>query len=194
MTDRPIIFSAPMVKALLDGRKTMTRRLAYRNVTACSLWHRVQPGDRLYVREAWAEVGSGDPGLIVTRADYPACVPRQYENVPPADQIRWRPSIHMPRRASRLTLTVMATKIERLHGISAEDAQAEGLWRGRARRHLWWHGPTECRLLEPYQSHTAAFAALWDSLHGADSWAANPAVVALTFSVERRNIDAKVAA
>jgi hypothetical protein len=93
--DIPIIFSAPMIKALLDGRKAMTRRLrmqrrktaptneAYDHYYVESPWTRVKVGDRLWVREAFAFVGCSDPGLVVTRADYPACVPAHYENVPP---------------------------------------------------------------------------------------------------------------
>lgn len=120
MTDRPIIFSGPMVKALLDGRKTQTRRLATSPLARCTA------GDRLYVREAHAFVGSNDPGLLVTRADYPACVPRRFENVPPETEVSWRPSIHMPRWASRLTLIVDCVRVQSLQDISRTDAIAEG--------------------------------------------------------------------
>lgn len=88
------------------------------------------------------------------------------------------PSIHMPRWASRLTLTVTDVRVQRLQEISEEDAQAEGVppfvWVGR---HL--DAP-----------HRYNFQLLWDELHGPGSWDADPHVVALTFAVERRNIDA----
>lgn len=199
MTDRPILFSAPMVLALLAGRKTQTRRLAAGSTKPIggddllwrpSPWRKVQPGDRLWVKETWAEVGAGDPGIPIYRADYPACVPAGVENIPPAEQVKWRVSIHCARRLSRLTLTVTDVRAQRLQEISEEDAEAESLWRGRARRNLWWHSPTACRLLEPYRSHKDAFADLWDSLHGPGAWDANPEVVALTFTVAQRNIDA----
>lgn len=176
--DRPVIFSAPMIRALLDGRKTMTRRLAWRMDCgnrvqwAPSPWQRVQPGDRLWVREVWKPVHSGDPSR---GARYQADVDR--------DQTIWRTPIHMPRWASRLTLTVTATKIERLQDISEKDALAEGIhWDPLA-------GMYNCSG-EWRSNIVPGFRALWESLHGAGAWDRNPDVVALTFTVEKRNIDA----
>ncbi len=190
MTDHPILFSAPMVCALLDGRKTQTRRLAwrFREVPTTddgeglsrlpSPWQRVQPGDRLWVRETWAEVGTYDPGLPIYRADYPSCVPAGYDNIPAAEAVKWRVSIHMPRRLSRLTLTVTDVRVQRLQDISHEDAEAEG-WPGS--------GPdTQLRDAYPY----SWYANLPNDLHGSGAWEANPEVVALTFTVAQRNIDA----
>lgn len=196
MTDHPVIFSAPMVLALLAGRKTMTRRLRWLNNAREradmswtsereSFWTRVQPGDRLWVRESLTRSGgyiqyAADHG--VGRALWPAC----WKQDP-------RPSIYMPRELSRLTLVVTATKIERLQAITNADAIAEGaiidrdLPGGdvpgrepmvRIDGHSWEH-----------QTVRLWFHRLWDSLHGADAWDENPDVVALSFTVHRENID-----
>lgn len=193
MTDRPIIFSGPMICALLEGRKTMTRRLAWGlhrpskaemedaaakgfvgivRRPAPTIWQRVKPGDRLWVRETWK------PHSI-----YGSTLPR---NVPENSRIfycadggsfpsntPWRSPIHMLRWASRLTLVVTATKIERLQSIGASDAMAEGV----------------CEVGEVCRP-VGAFAVLWNELHGSESWAANPEVVVLTFTVNKQNIDA----
>jgi len=183
MTDRPIIFSAPMVRAMIGGCKTQTRRLA------TSPLRKVRPGDRLYVRESFARVGGGDPGYPITRADYPACVPAHFENVP-ADigEIRWTPSIHMPRAASRLTLIVEDVRFQPLHDISEADALAEGITK---------HSDTEHGVLgyrDSWNEHHSAYAAfrgLWCLLHkeSPSRWRDNPDVVALTFCVICENID-----
>jgi hypothetical protein len=198
MTDRPIIFSAPMVRALLDGRKTQTRRLAWLNkgdpdpqVTPHpTVWQLVQPGDRLWVREAgnWCRVD----GVRYAASGMPNWNFHQ----------PWKSPIHMPRWASRLTLHVEATRVERLQEISEEDARAEGLAllskdQGRVRK--WgiadrdglpgndsggWPWTMWC------VGHQPAFSRLWNLLHGPGAWEANPEVVAITFRVERRNIGA----
>lgn len=198
--DIPIIFSKPMVCALLDGRKTMTRRLAWSFVrrklardltsgnpclvddkgrtTAPSPWQKVEPGDRLWVRESWAgyiEKMKGTTG--VPWAHYRATDENDF--VP---GMKWKPSIHMPRWASRLTLVVTATKIERLQNISQADATAEG-----------WVDNPEIAPNDPEVHRDAArdwFSDLWESLHGVESWRSNPEVVALSFRVIRANIDA----
>lgn len=152
MKERGMIFNAEMVRAILDGRKTQTRRplkwkqtrfteIAERDdgsrwpwsedaENVCDFWHPCpfgSVGDRLWVRETWAEAGAGAPDLKLYRADYPEHVPTHYENVPPADEIRWTPSIHMPRWASRITLEITGVRVERLDKISEEDAVSEGM-------------------------------------------------------------------
>ena len=170
MTDIPIIFSAPMVQALLDGRKTMTRRLAWewrefpeieQRLRRSSLWQRAKPGDRLWVRETWRDGAmavmyraDGNGGALAT----------------------WRSPIHMRRKDSRITLVVTATKIEPLQKISHDDAVAEGVG-------IFPHS----------MSAQKRFKELWESLHGADSWSGNPDVVAMTFEVHRQNIGRKAA-
>lgn len=149
MKERPILFSGPMVRAILDGRKTVTRRVMklqpdflgsmVDNNTPFKtlddgLHMRIvcpfgKPGERLWVRETWARVGNVDPGYLTYRATYPKCLPPGLENVP-ADLRdvgeRWRPSIHMFRRDSRILLEITAVRVERLQDISDEQAKAEG--------------------------------------------------------------------
>ncbi|MFN3943907.1 MAG: hypothetical protein ACK4K7_03110 [Allosphingosinicella sp.] len=185
MTDRPIIFSAPMVRALLAGRKTQTRRLATSPLRRC------EPGDRLWVRESWycdhVDCQRG-PYLKPPGYDHDDLLEHGFMLFA-ADDNRWwegplppfRPSLHMPRWASRLTLIVEAVKTEPLQAISEADAIAEGC-PGKLAPHPefpneWDPSPTE------------EYCDLWNSLHGADSWADNPEVVAITFRVERANID-----
>lgn len=187
MKERPILFNTAMVRAVLDGSKTQTRRivkgfalelLTPNNFTPeyvalpennlCPYGH---PGDQLWVREAWAEVGTMDPGLIVYRADYPACVPSQYENVPSVDAITWKPSIHMFRRYSRITLEIVSVRVERLRDISESDALAEG-------------APALMPDGKPFAVYTKAahrYAFLWDSINGSGSWLANPWVWVVEF-------------
>lgn len=203
MTDIPIIFSAPMVQALLSSRKTMTRRLAWRparkgestaegsrltyeganfvkQVTGHfrpSPWRNVKVGDRLWVREnhrltdcECTEACRGAGHVWYDASD------EGYRNVA---NNKLRPSIHMPRWASRLTLVVTGTKVERLQDISKADVMAEGILdrdgAPMADVYAGWHEP---------------FAALWTRLHGKESWDENPEVVALSFSVVKANIDA----
>lgn len=201
MRDVPIIFSAPMIRALLEGRKTMTRRLAVQNVKTYpngrksppvvviarpSPWRRVMSSDRLWVRETWQKHHS-----YATLADNARrkgdCLYRATHgenNLP----LRWRSPIHMPRWASRLTLAVEKTRVERLQDITDEDCRAEGVERignyeyaVRGPAGGWWHTCATPR---------DAFAWLWRKLHGAGAWDDNPEVVALTFAAHRNNVDA----
>lgn len=199
MRDIPIIFSGPMVRALLDGRKTMTRRLRWREPTPfvhgtkrppktqrpldlATPWQKVKPGDRLWVRENWAWIGEHrhtDHRSIywsADRADWPTT-------------IKWTPSIHMPRWASRLTLVVTAVKIEKLQAITDADATAEGVIYDPVG--FWTADPAATKTAGNLAgcSASGAFCALWCHLHGLESWDANPEVVALTFTVHKQNID-----
>jgi hypothetical protein len=92
------------------------------------------------------------------------------------------PSIHMPRWVSRMTGAVTATKLERLQDISEEDAKAEGISQELGGFWRAYEGATGT-------TARAGFALLWNHLHGAGSWDASPAVVALTFTVHKTNID-----
>jgi len=212
MVDRPILFSAPMVLALLGGRKTQTRRLAWREkedpggaindgggqmdyiapsvVRSPSPWRKVQPSDRLWVREAVRFPAGSDNrephkhGPVFYEADQ-----RWFLNYSCAKGKR-RPGIHMPRWASRLTLTVTDVRVQRLQEMTEADAQAEGISQYENGR---WHyepnpEPAYARLTGP--TARDAFHDLWNSIHGAGAWDANPEVVALSFTVEQRNIDA----
>lgn len=214
--DIPIIFSGAMVRALLDGRKTMTRRLAWRlgtpskqaiakakedgkfgviRPTVPSPWQKVQPGDRLYVRENFAYVGTCDPGFLTFQATYPGDLAKygMMENVPATLKeagYKWTPCIHMPRGLSRLTLVVTATKVERLQDMSPEDAEAEGCqYIAEGPGAGFWivdGAAMECCA----EGAVECFERLWSGLYGAKSWDANLEVVVLSFRVVKANIDA----
>jgi hypothetical protein len=261
MTDIPIIFSAPMVRALLDGRKTMTRRLAWRTVADTSKdlapgtplrqeglrgddqimalsgtievyrpspWQKVKPGDRLWVREnfryttwdddcqfrvkyeadgvesKWIEAFDGDDAeslveRICAKLDKKS-VPIEDGHYVSTDALGIAPCIHMPRWASRLTLVVTETKVERLHDMSPSDAVAEGMKAISKDGRLFKYGipdsdgyPGTDDFGWPWEewrmSPVDAFQHLWVKLHGPESWDANPDVVALSFTVHKTNID-----
>ena len=204
MTDKPIIFSAPMVRALLEGRKTQTRRLAkvtwsdganreftgwHPERAGMNRWQLVggmgvgatiavpyAPGDRLYVREAFCP-----------RLGYPAAIAKPHyraDDDKPEWRGLWKPSIHMPRWASRLTLTVTEVRVQRLQEISEADCFAEGV-------EQFGGGAAFVKLADAqtYSTPRGCYHALWNSLHGPDAWDANPWVVALTFTVQYGNID-----
>lgn len=185
MRDIPIIFSGPMVRALLAGSKTMTRRLAWRPSKRAigvltdpkdreakpTPWQSVKAGDRLWVRENFVNLVTGP----IYVADGPI------------GGARITPCIHMPRWASRLTLIVGAVKIERLQEISLQDVRAEGC----EVRHFWLFGADGP---ERQKIGARVFGCLWEELHGPGSWDANPWVVALPFAVHQKNIDALRAA
>jgi len=129
---------------------------------------------------------------VIYRADVPATEPPASAVLTMdrlmwggAQELKWNPSIHMPRWASRLTLTVTDVRVQRLQDISAADSIAEGVEceTCAAMAQSACHG-------KGCFSSLADFRALWNSLHGPDAWDANPWVVALTFTVEQRNIDA----
>jgi hypothetical protein len=219
MADRPILFSAPMVRALLDGRKTQTRRILKPQPTINSagllVWdhgadfiqgtsddiaagQRTKAGDRLWVREAWRCNGwATDVATVFYRASEGDGYTAMCEQYPVANkkQMRitstWRPSIHMPRWASRLTLTVTEVRVERLQDISRGDAIAEGLVTVphapglAAEMDCNWGFDGDAR----HGSPISAYAALWESINGPGAWQENPCVVAYTFTVERKNID-----
>lgn len=182
MKVRPIIFSAAMVRALLAGRKTQTRRLAERNTKhyeGASPWQDAAPGDLLYVRENFAYVGGGDPGILLYGATWEQdAIAAGCDRWPDWKCPKLTPCIHMPRKISRLTLEVTAMRIERLQSISNEDARCEGV---------------DCwpdMLIERHDPFPAErFRDLWTSLHGAESWDENPDLVVLNFHVHRRNVD-----
>jgi hypothetical protein len=139
-----------------------------------------QPGDRIWVRETWAEAGASAPELKLYRANYPEHVPSHYENVPPVEEIRWTPSIHMPRWASRITLEITGVRVERLQNISDEDVDAEGFagdYPTSALPALFPGEPSDWSNL----SMQDCYGVLWKSIYGEESWQANPWVWVITF-------------
>ncbi|EBP1711773.1 hypothetical protein NY66_17325 [Salmonella enterica] len=189
-----MIFNGEMVRAILDGRKTQTRRIMknqpagdypetpalIRNVGTGFQWHGLYGessifncplgsiGERIWVRETWAEAGASAPDLKLYRANYPDHVPAHYENVPPAEEIRRTPSIHMPRWASRLTLEITGVRVERLRDLSEDDAKSEGIT------------PPSGGVL-PGWEYRINFRDLWMDIYGTDNWEANPWVWVIEF-------------
>ncbi len=207
MKERPILFSGPMVRAILEGRKTQTRRV----VKPRHYWHMDHrddgtqwpyfddyvyaepdpvevlcpygvPGDRLWVRETWRLIAwDGDAQTV--GVDYPADGPDgEARYIETADHLalarrllsrRKRPSIHMPRWASRITLQVTGVRVERVQDICDADAMAEGVdWSGLVDR----TGLTKGGAVD-------TFRALWDSINAKRGygWGVNPWVWVVTF-------------
>jgi hypothetical protein len=168
-----------MVKAILDGRKTQTRRIIKSVVSYVACPYGVA-GDRLWVRETFARC---HPGLL-QKLD-PDLDSAHWFNLYRADGVtsnyiadygnQWTPSIHMPRWASRLTLEITKVRVERLQDISEEDAKAEGI-----------SLRDDSMLYEPGGEHgtltaAQAYANLWDSLYGKGAWEKNPWVLVIEF-------------
>ena len=144
--EHPILFSTAMIKAILDGKKSMTRRIIKsktldkfinliwnpnENVCYCPYG---KVGDILWVRETWGNYSYDEPESNVVyfmyRADYPDNAKGYWyepEQINWCDLPRWRPSIHMPRKACRIRLRITDVKVERLQDITKEDAKAEGI-------------------------------------------------------------------
>lgn len=159
-----------------------------------SPWQRVRPGDRLWVRENLCAMGNWglwhDAGPVPSQGRFLDDLDERgraiLERYAPAEATDSAlvPSIHMPRWASRLTLVVTATKIERLNSISEADCIAEGITHAEEPANFWTDG-----LSTVSSTPRGAFGGLWEHLHGTGSWSQNPEVVALTFKVHRCNID-----
>lgn len=200
-----------MVRAILDGRKTQTRRVVTaqppKGADSSTLanvghpWHDIfghngaavhrvccpygQPGDRLYVRETWAR--DDEDGTLIYRADvgHGGDADDWQRNINEGvTGYRWRPSIHMPRWASRITLEITGVRVERLQDISEADAMAEGIEpipctgedagqnRYSIRMPGYWFNAT---------SAVGAYRMLWESING-ESWGANPWVWVISFA------------
>ncbi|HDS3538807.1 TPA: hypothetical protein QIT18_005272 [Klebsiella quasipneumoniae subsp. similipneumoniae] len=209
MTERGMIFNAEMVRAILDGRKTQTRRPIKWKQTrfteigeredgskwpwsedtehACDFWHSCPfgaVGDRIWVRETFCPVDDtqyGGEKWVDYRATprYEASHPAGWDSAPnDAEALKWRPPIHMPRWASRILLEITDVRVERLNAISEEDARAEGIIDGGC---LNCGEPEPCGCANPEPDATDAFAYLWQSIYGQESWNANPWVWVIEF-------------
>lgn len=198
MSEKPILFSAPMVRAILDGRKTQTRRILTTDTdhTCDELAAKLRcpygaPGDRLWVREAFGlapachdpEPGDPDDWHVIHRA---TCEPHfeqpwrdedGNEHRPP-----WKPSIFMPRWASRITLEVTGVRVERLQDITEEDARAEGVNPSDAAVVFEDAGNGLNQRQDMANTARGAFACLWDSINGKRApWASNPWLWVVSF-------------
>jgi hypothetical protein len=194
MKDKPILFSGPMVRAILEGRKTMTRRVVKfpewfldeytrfgRHEIQSEIDCPYQVRDRLWVRETWAKcTHSDDCSGLYFRADG--------EHNDGAQRTKWKPSIFMPRWASRITLRVTGVKVERVKEITEEDAIREGImWRSEK---LSLGIATRCGIKEwsfdlCELTPQKAFMYLWDSINEKRGfgWAKNPYCWCYTFEV-----------
>lgn len=202
MKERPILFQGPMVRALLDGTKTQTRRalriqpfdvlpmnddqaglawvgLTQRDPKPAGTVFRCKfgvPGDRLWVRESFYQSDPIPSTEIVCGETVPcekttvSYAADQYEIAPG----RLRPSIHMPRWASRILLEIVSVRVERLAACGDNDAKAEGVT--IEDRHM--NGYCAGEYLPP---SVRAYRDLWESINGAGSWAANPWVWVVEF-------------
>ena len=133
MAIKPILFNTEMVRAILDGRKTCTRRIIKPQLTAHYGTQCVkppyQPGDVLYVRETWGIYTESwlDADYFMYKADYPAnAATYTYQDGTICDLPRWHPSIHMPKEAARIWLKVTNVRVERLNEITDKGAEREG--------------------------------------------------------------------
>lgn len=192
MKERPILFKGPLVRAILSGQKTVTRRLlkmphGFWETSATGELVPIpancpygKPGDRLWVRETWARVGNCDPGYLTFAATYPACLPPELENIPAASEIRWKPSIHMFRRDSRILLEITDVRVERLQDISDAEIEREGidldaLADGQDRYDMCHAGSGA----DGRPTLRTAWRHLWESTGG--NWEANPWVWVVEF-------------
>lgn len=210
MVEAPIIFSGPMVRALLEGRKTQTRRIGkvrkgvrfedldwdgppgtirMGRVRQEHIATRFSVGDRLWVKETWAEGceidDRGNPWPIYA-ARYGERNDPCYKCLKP-----WRSSMFMPRKYSRLTLTVTDVRVQRLQDISEADAKAEGTPCYVCGGPLHGRSEDDCHCF--HRTATATdFRDFWDRLNAKRGyeWDTNPWVVAITFTVEQRHLDA----
>ncbi|TKU73278.1 hypothetical protein FDX14_12745 [Citrobacter sp. wls710] len=241
MKERGMIFNSEMVRAILDGRKTQTRRIMaiqpehsdlglrrvidYKNGRdngkyfwsqsgACGLKMRSkvfgcpygEVGDRIWVRETWGVVShelDEDGRIQPWTPDRPATAIHEMpfgngyysgHAIYAADgeftwgdddgyedgRSCWKPSIHMPREASRILLEITGVRVEKLNAISEEDARAEGIIDGGC---LNCGEPEPCGCANPEPDATDAFAYLWQSIYGQENWNANQWVWVIEFKV-----------
>ncbi len=218
MTEHPILFTTPMVRAIIAGKKTQTRRLsgladvnekpdiwtfrgtgvlgymakpsvkgrfgAYfdteklepRTMNICpQLFPYGGVGSRLWVREAWSLSGNWD-GVKISELPLMALktdiVYRADEKYPDAGYYNWKPSIFMPRLASRILLEITDIRVERVKDISEKDAQAEGITTA-------WHGGAK------EKTYIGEYSILWDEINraGGNGWEKNPFVWCISFQV-----------
>lgn len=220
MNEKPVLFSAEMVRAILEGRKTQTRRVirdidkwdrAYLNdsrrvgkpVGEVEFFYypscgggKIEPpygrsGDSLWVRETWGtEIQYG--GVRPSRLPSDIKIFYRTDGEGQRGLDRWRPSIFMPRWASRITLMVTNVRVERVQDISEDDAIAEGIQRFdygpdsyKPEYRTICFGTQELALGAMHTTAKGAFSRLWDSINSKSgySWASNPWVWVVEFEI-----------
>jgi hypothetical protein len=175
----PILFSAPMVIAILSGNKTETRRTS-------DVWKKRKPGERLWVREKWACI-AGEASNIQSDNDtiYYACdkskkiVPHCKYRQDDGKQPKWHPSMFMPRFVSRINLEIISIRQERLQDISNEDCIAEGI--SDEAMNECEHYQIGGSPLRGGSVERCAYSLLWESINGPGSWNDNPLVYVIEF-------------
>ena len=198
---KPIIFNTEMVRAILDGRKTVTRRVV--KLPRCGYFEHEPPrvvlpyqvGDILYVRETWGDYRecTEDSGgvYVLYRADYPDGA----KQVTHPDGIvyelpKWHPSIHMPKEAARIWLRVTDVRVERLHGMNDEEAEKEGIGKLFIEDVAFGNKDYGCVEYSDSKGYLGLakeqFAYLWDSTIKKNDlpqygWSANPWVFVIQF-------------
>ncbi|MDF8702112.1 hypothetical protein OU589_20130 [Escherichia coli] len=181
--ERGMIFNDEMVRAILGGNKTQTRRIVeekfYGRAVAAELLAKHcpygQPGDRIWVRETYRVHGKAtDVATLVYRAsvrnswtEQTHWVPVEVCNKPVSE--KWTPSIHMPRWASRILLEITDVRVERLHDMSEADAKAEGAT------------PATYKITPSEAVYRVGFGDIWRSIYGQDNWLSNPLVWVIEF-------------
>ncbi|WKD48244.1 hypothetical protein [Microbulbifer spongiae] len=206
--ERPILFNGPMVRAILEGRKTQTRRIIgskkkpvdifiqdtqfidgkeqslgfedenggwFDTEEMCPYGHK---GDRLWVRETHH---LSHHNALTYRADYNHNPFDEEECGEDCSMVgeKWRPSIHMPRWASRIDLEITNIRVERLREVSPEDAYCEGVT--REMRNGFGYACDESEEIFNMHQSKETFRFLWESIHGEGSWDANPWVWVIEF-------------
>ena len=203
MKERPIIFSTPMVLAILDGRKTQTRRIMKvqpdSRGTRCTNvhfedWHGKQlkcpygwVGDILWVRETWVMHNRSKYRFYLTYQSGDLWIKYKadgVENYETGEKILWKPSIFMPKHVCRIKLEITDIRVEKLCDITEKDAMAEGIKEVILSRvkyvngdKTWTDYSSDYWFTNPIESYRT----LWESINGKGSWEKNPWVWCISF-------------
>lgn len=202
-TFKPILFNTDMVQAILEDRKNQTRRtkgldivnqdpenfkfqsfsadfnyITFKNITT-GLYQSIKntigkPGDILWVRETWQYSDDLSEPFLYRQKYEDEHLP-EYHN-----DMKWKPSIFMPKEACRIFLKIRSIRVERLQDITREDAIKEGLykeWDDTA----YWYKNYYNTLPSMFKNPIASFVTLWKTINGVNSWNNNPWVWVITF-------------
>ena len=189
--EKPIIFSTPMIKAILEGRKTQTRRVIklpkeapqgrvpfYKDIPDPTLgvhafWEvkpKYERGDILWVKETWADIAETTPGNF----HYKSCATEGDIEWFKENNWKWKSAMFMPRKAARIFLEVKSVRVERSQEITGRDVLAEGIDNGHSNPKMGLRWENMQRM---------AFSELWDSINAKRgySWKSDPWVWVIEF-------------